>query len=81
MAYCVSDTLDQFYDVSRIDIRIERAGDYWAIWEVHRHETGQMARCQPTPYDHLTTEEALDVVCAIAATLLPSRLPLEPRSM
>lgn len=81
MTYCSSDTLDQFYDVIRVDLRLDRDSDgYWTIWELHRHETGQMGLCQPNPYDRLTCAEALDVLCAIGAELLPPARPLAPRN-
>lgn len=76
MTHCVSDHLDQFYNVIRLDMRLEFDGVWWSIWAGHRHETGQMGQCQATTFDRLTVGEALDVVSAVVDSLLPPRAPL-----
>lgn len=78
MTHCVSDHLDQFYDVTRVDLRMELGPKGWAIWEIHRHETGQMGRCQPASFEFLSYQEALDVIDALCSALLPPRARLGP---
>jgi hypothetical protein len=75
---CISDHLDQFYPITRVDVRLERKGDSWEVWECHRHETGQMGRCRSTLIGQLVLEEALCVLDAVGWSLLHPEVQQSP---